>query len=466
MINKLTKLLVLISFVVIVNSSYVSTAYSHDHTPRKQLISKLKKEIENLGEKPVRKGNIFGLEVKYIEKLQAQLDDLKEKKKIKEQIEAAKKAIIEEIKEFGAQPVTKSKSFIDTDEEIIALKKQLDELKLQKEIETTKAAIIKELKELGIKPETKLTEVDTNEEIVKLREQLEQVKAKKAKEEEEKINAAKNELINELEKLGVKPKIDMSGLDDNAEINALKKQIEEVKAQRKKAEDKKKAEQKKIADQKEAKRQKAIENVKKEILFLGETPLPEYEFNTEDKYIAALRNQIEEIRRIKEEEELKLGEAVPDWYVRMPKGSETVMYARGTHASSDLDQSEIVAIEQAKIKLALNLQTRMNAKIQTAAKEAGVDGDLTLKQEFDTVSKSVAKDVSLNGYKIYNTQMAPVPGNKFRTYIVLEFPISFAYKNYLNSIETNAIIKKKLPKLKDTDAFKELEQYVSEFTGA
>ena len=56
--------------------------------------------------------------------------------------------------------------------------------------------------------------------------------------------------------------------------------------------------------------------------------------------------------------------------------------------------------------------------------------------------------------------------NKFRTYIVLEFPISFAYKNYLNSIETNAVIKKKLPKLKDTDAFKELEQYVSEFTGA
>ena len=89
----------------------------------------------------------------------------------------------------------------------------------------------------------------------------------------------------------------------------------------------------------------------------------------EDKYIAALRNQIEEIRRIKEEEELKLGSAVPDWYVRMPKGSETVMYARGTHATSDLDQSEIVAIEQAKDKLALNLQTRMNAKIQTAAKK-------------------------------------------------------------------------------------------------
>ena len=459
MIAKFTKLLILISFVALIKSSYISSAYSHDHTPRKQMIFKLKTEILELGGDPIKKGNPFKADAKYIEELKQQVSQIKE-------IAKAKKMLIDEIEDLGSEPITKKESFVDTDKEIIALRKQLDELKLQKEIDTIKAEIIKELEKLGIEPETKLTGADTNEEIIKLREQLKKVKAKNAKKEEEKINAAKNELINELEKLGVKPKIDMSGLDDNAEINALKKQIEEVKAERKKAEDKKKAEQKKIADKKEANRQKAIENVKKEILFLGETPLPEYEFNTEDKYVAALRNQIEEIRRIKEEEELKLGEAIPEWYIRMPKGSETIMYARGTHASSDLDQSETVAIEQAKIKLALNLQTRMNAKIQTAAKEAGVDGDLTLKQEFDTVSKSVAKDVSLNGYKIYNTQMAPVPGNKFRTYIVLEFPISFAYKNYLNSIETNAIIKKKLPKLKDTDAFKELEQYVSEFTGA
>ena len=132
----------------------------------------------------------------------------------------------------------------------------------------------------------------------------------------------------------------------------------------------KKAEEKKVADQKETDRQKAIEDVKKEILFLSETPMPEYEFNSEDKYIAALREQLEEIRKIKEEEELKMNAAVPEWYIRMPKGSETVMYARGSHASVDLDQSETVATEQAKIKLALKLQTKINVKFQTATKEA------------------------------------------------------------------------------------------------
>ena len=329
------------------------------------------------------------------------------------------------------------------------------------------------MEELGVKVESK-SEVDGDEEIAKLKKLLEDTKAEKIKAEERRmaeekkkeevrIKEVKNELLKELDKLGVKPKLDTSDVDDNAEIIALKKQIDEIKAERKKAADKKKATEKKIADKKEADRQKAIQDVKKEILFLSETPLPEYEFNTEDKYIAALRDQLEEIRKIKEEEELKMNAAIPEWYIKMPKGSETVMYARGSHASVDLDQSETVATEQAKIKLALKLQTKINVKFQTASKEAGVDGDLTLKQEFETVSKSVAKNVALNGYKIYNTQMAPVTGGKFRTYIVLEFPVSFAYKAYLENIENNDVIKKNLPKLKDTAAFKELEQYIADF---
>ena len=59
--------------------------------------------------------------------------------------------------------------------------------------------------------------------------------------------------------------------------------------------------------------------------------------------------------------------------------------------------------------------------------------------------------------------MAAVADNKFRTYIVLEVSISSTYKNYIESIEANEVIKKNLPKLKDTEAFKELEQYVADF---
>ena len=474
MIKKLLhRFILLLGLSLFINSTYISTVYSHDHTPRKKLIFKLKTEILELGGDPIKKGNIFKADQKYIEELKEQLSQIIEEIEKKEEIEKAKKEIVDEIKKFNVKPINEKESFVDLDKEVIALRKQLEELKLIQKIEEAKASLIKELEELGVKVESK-SEVDSDEEIAKLKKLLEDTKAEKIKAEERRmaeekkkeevrIKEVKNELLKELDKLGVKPKLDTSDVDDNAEIIALKKQIDEIKAERKKAADKKKATEKKIADKKEADRQKAIQDVKKEILFLSETPLPEYEFNTEDKYIAALRDQLEEIRKIKEEEELKMNAAIPEWYIKMPKGSETVMYARGSHASVDLDQSETVATEQAKIKLALKLQTKINVKFQTASKEAGVDGDLTLKQEFETVSKSVAKNVALNGYKIYNTQMAPVTGGKFRTYIVLEFPVSFAYKAYLENIENNDVIKKNLPKLKDTAAFKELEQYIADF---
>ena len=474
MIKKLLhRFILILGLSLFINSTYISTVYSHDHTPRKKLIFKLKPEILELGGDPIKKGNIFKADQKYIEELKEQLSQIIEEIEKKEEIEKAKKEIVDEIKKFNVKPINEKESFVDLDKEVIALRKQLEELKLKQKIEEAKASLIKELEELGVKVESK-SEVDSDEEIAKLKKLLEDTKAEKIKAEERRmaeekkkeevrIKEVKNELLKELDKLGVKPKLDTSDVDDNAEIIALKKQIDEIKAERKKAADKKKATEKKIADKKEADRQKAIQDVKKEILFLSETPLPEYEFNTEDKYIAALRDQLEEIRKIKEEEELKMNAAIPEWYIKMPKGSETVMYARGSHASVDLDQSETVATEQAKIKLALKLQTKINVKFQTASKEAGVDGDLTLKQEFETVSKSVAKNVALNGYKIYNTQMAPVTGGKFRTYIVLEFPVSFAYKAYLENIENNDVIKKNLPKLKDTAAFKELEQYIADF---
>ena len=467
------KLLLFIGLSLFINSIYVSTVYSHDHSPRKKLIFKLKTEILELGGDPIKKGNIFKADQKYIEELQEQLDQIIEDIKKKEGIEKVKKEIIEEIQKFNVKPVNEKESFIDLDKEVIALRKQLEELKLKQEIKEAKAALIKELEELGVKVESK-SAVDSDDEITKLKKLLEDTKSEKAKAEEKRIaeekqkeeariKEVKNELLKELEKLGVKPKLDTSDVDDNAEIIALKKQIDEIKAERKKAEDKKKAEEKKIAEQKEADRQKAIEDVKKEILFLSETPIPEYEFKTEDKYIAALRKQLEEIKKIKEEEELKQNAAIPEWYLNMPEDTVDVMYVRGAHTSADIDQSEVVAIERARIKLARNLQSDINTKFETVAKEAGVDGDLTLKQEFETVSKVVAKNVSLGGYKIYKTKMAAVANNKFRTYIVLEVSISSTYKNYIKSIETNEVIKKNLPKLKDTEAFKELEQYVAEF---
>ena len=248
------------------------------------------------------------------------------------------------------------------------------------------------------------------------------------------------------------------------EKNAAKKKADELKIKQ----DKEKAEAKKKADEaeKEKNRAAAIQDVKKEILFLGETPMPEYEFTSEDKYIAALRKQIEEIKKLKEEEEFKINAEIPEWYQSMPQGSETVMYARGSATSADLDNSEQRAVENALIKLSTQMNNRINTKTNIAVKEAGVDADLTLKTEMKRITSIVVKQATVTGYKIHKTKMAPLANGKYRTFIVIEFPLSLAYKAYLTNLENSTSVSGNMDKLKNTEAFKELEEYVNNFTGA
>ena len=291
----------------------------------------------------------------------------------------------------------------------------------------------------------------------------------------------------EIEKLGGTPITEDEAkykgkLGKDKYIQALEKQLAELKAQKEKEkadakakEEKEKAEAKKKEEEakkkaekakKEKDRAAAIQAVKKEILFLGETPMPEYEFTSEDKYIAALRKQIDEIKKQKEEEELKINAEIPEWYQSMPQGSETIMYSRGSAISADLDNSEQVAIENALLKLASKLKNRINSKMDKVIKEAGVDADLTLKTEIQRISTIVVKEAAVTGYKVYKTKMAPLANGKYRTFILIEFPISLAYKNQLQNLEQSTSVSADLEKIKNTDAFKELEQYVSEFTGA
>ena len=248
------------------------------------------------------------------------------------------------------------------------------------------------------------------------------------------------------------------------EKNAAKKKTDELKIKQ----EKDKAEAKKKADEaeKEKNRAAAIQDVRKEILFLGETPMPEYEFTSEDKYIAALRKQIDEIKKLKEEEELKINAEIPEWYQAMPQGSETVMYARGSATSADLDNSEQRAIENALIKLSTQMNNRINTKTNIAVKEAGVDADLTLKTEMKRITSIVVKQATVTGYKIHKTKMAPLANGKYRTFIVIEFPLSLAYKAYLTNLENSTSVSGNMDKLKNTEAFKELEEYVNNFTGA
>ena len=202
-IKKLTKLITICFFSILLSVSNFDYSIANDHTPKRQLINKLKKEISDLGEKPVKKKNIFTKDEKWIEALEAQLEKLKK-------IEALKAELKKELEDLGEKPESDDAKELEADEEIIALRKQIEEVKAKKKAEEDK------------------------------------------KKRDAKIAVAVEMLKDELAALGEEPIIDTSDIDSDEQIKALKKQIEEIKEKRKieKAEAEKKAEEERKAEEK------------------------------------------------------------------------------------------------------------------------------------------------------------------------------------------------------------------------
>jgi len=418
-IKNITKFVTIALCAAMINTSYINNVNADDHTPKKKLINELKEEITDLGGDPVKRKGLFSSLQKWIDQLEAQLEKLKK-------VEALKTELKKELEALGEKIESDENKELEADEQIIALRKQIDDAKAKKKA------------------------------------------AEDKKKRDAKIAVAVEMLKDELATLGEDPIIDTSDIDSDEQIKALKKQIKDIKEKRKaeKAEADKKAKEKAKAEERKQTRLDAIETVRKEILFLGETPMAEYEFTSEDKFIAALREQLEEIKKLKEEEEFKINAEIPEWYQTMPQSSETIMFARGSAISADLDNSEQRAVENALIKLSTQMKNRISSKTNLVIKEAGVDADLTLKTEMQRISNIVVKNATIRGYKIFKTKMAALANGKYRTFVVIEFPVSLAYKNFIADLDNSVTVKAEINKLKDTDAFKELEQYVAEFSGA
>ena len=349
-------------------------------------------------------------------------DTKEERKKIVKQLKT-------EIVELGEKPI-KKKFLQGTSDYIVILKEQRDELLKEKElkdaIESVKKDLINELEKLGEKPITKTREIDKDEEIIALREQLKKIKDELKKKEE-----------------------------------AEKKKAKEKKL----ADDKKKEEEKKKA-KKERDRNEAIQSVKKEIIFLGETPISEFEANNNDEYIAALNKQLDEIKKIKEQEEKEIQQSIPSWFIKVPRGDEKVMYVRGTAVVDTLQGSIDSATNAALRELGKKLETRLNSKINETVRQAGIGEDQVTKSEMNRVSSIVVKEVTISGYEIAETKMVQLDNGSYRSFILLEYPVAQVYKAFINRIEQSPELKSSITALKETETFKELEFYVSEFTGA
>ena len=430
MIHKFLKLIATISIVLL---SITSLSIADNHISKKEMISELRKEINELGEKPIKRKFLQG-DTKFITALKDQKEEIEKEKAKKAKIDAVKEEIVKELDKLGEKPIADTKD-IDTDEEIIALRKQLDDLKKK-----TKDKKEKEKKEAKDKAEAKKI-ADEKEKILS------------------EIKEAKEQLINELKKLGKEPVVTLGEVDSNEDIIALRKQLKQIKDE---IEKEKNAKQ--DAEETKQARSESIQTVKKEILFLGETPISEFEATNNDEYIAALNKQLENIKQIKADEEKEIQQSIPSWFIKLPQGTEKILYVRGTAVVDTLQGSIDSATNSALRELGKKLETRLNSKIKETVRQAGIGEDQVTKSEMNRVSSFVIKEVTISGYEVADTKLVKLDNGSYRSFILLEYPIAQVYKAFINRVEENENLKSSVKALKNTEAFKELEQYVAEFS--
>ncbi len=452
-----------------------------------ELRTEIEKEIEALGGKPITKVTEIDRDEQIVA-LRKQLENLKiikaetdaaKNQKETAKLKALKKEIEDKIIALGEEPITK-KNEIKADQELKALQNQLaelEDLKKNQEKEKRRDAIKKEIEDqiiaLGENPITKKSEFSEDEEIVALENQLKEIKKRKVedlenkveelkklqaeKEKKERLDALKKEIEDEIIALGADPVTKNQEFAEDKDVQALEKQLEQLKID---------AENKIAEKNYEQDRQKVIQAVKQEILELGETPISEFEVNNEDDFINALKNQVEKIKQIKAQEEKEIQESIPNWFIMMPKATEKVIYVRGTAVVDNLQGSIDSATNAALRELGKKLETRLNSKVDETVRQAGIGEDISTKTEIDRVSTLVVKEVTISGYEIAATKMFQMDNGKYRSFILLEYPVANLYKAFINRIENSDKIKGNLSAIKETDTFKELEFYVSEFTGA
>ena len=410
-------------FIII---GYSNISFAMDHTAERQTINELKKEIIELGGDPVKKKGLFTKDKKWIIELQKQFEELKKESKAEKEKKAA--------------------------------------------IEAVKKEILKELEALGVKPIVDTKDIDTNEEIIELRKQLEEEKkkAEEKKEAEKKkaaIEALKNDIKKEIEALGEKPITENNDIIDKDEvIIALRKQLAEIKAKKEEEEKKRIAEEKekkRIAEEKEKeKREAAIIRVKKEIYFLGGTPIAEFEVESEDAFIEALKKQLEELKIQKEKE---TAQSIPEWYLNPPRSTDSLIYVVGDSVSDQIHLAKTIARNRALNALGQTVSTELSSKSKETIRQAGIGEDQVSKTEINLISSVVSDEVKVSGFEVIKTEIIPQDNGRYKAFVLIEFPVAKAYKIYMEKINESPQLKGRLTAIKNTDVFKELKKSVAQY---
>ena len=129
--------------------------------------------------------------------------------------------------------------------------------------------------------------------------------------------------------------------------------------------------------------------------------------------------------------EKEIQQSIPKWFIKPPKGSEKIMYARGTHISDTLQGAIDTATNRALRELAKKIEARINSKNDEMVRQAGMGENIATKTEINTISKTVVKEVTVSGWDIFDTKVASLDNGSYRSYVLLEYPLGQIYKAFI-----------------------------------
>ena len=145
----------------------------------------------------------------------------------------------------------------------------------------------------------------------------------------------------------------------------------------------------------------------------------------------------------------------PAWYTQPPVDLNAI-YQTATESSPDMQRSMDKAVMVAKSQLASKLGDRASQKIEEFATESGTVNDEQINRFIQTTRSSVAKDINVAGYILEKSQVIQ-EGNRYRSFVLLRYPLGESNKVIVAQIKKEASIDFKL---KASKAFEDLEREI------
>ena len=149
-------------------------------------------------------------------------------------------------------------------------------------------------------------------------------------------------------------------------------------------------------------------------------------------------NSVQTEEQDKVDEAAEVVENIPEWCKIMPK-SDLAIYACGIGNSSNLNMSNSRALLDGKVKLANRIDNQVSSRMSNFLEDIGNSDNEELKQASEIVVKSVSRETQVAGYKELKSDFQSI-GNKYQTYVLLEYPIGKANRILYNKIKEDSTL--------------------------